>query len=806
MRIKLYGKPLSKILRQSITVVILILSVFLTKTAKAETTWKTTGLMKPNITSLKVTPMGLFAGEFNTKYWELPFNGIYFSPINSNGSTWEKSGLAGLGVTDIEYLNNKIYTTTFYSTDQKQAGLYYSEDWGNNWEHIGPNLPAKSIGVTEGKIFLGTFDQGLWISKDQGSTWKKINLSLEAESTTVNINRVEKIFIMDGLIIVEGYGGIIHFFSSRDEGETWEREEWLEVLRAHDFLMYSNLLYVATDYLGIQISKDYKNSFSTAGEFYNEPVLSLYKIGINLYATVLRKSDNKLEIYESSNQGITWYSTGISEIVETENINEIQGMFGNSSFIFANIPNKGIYRRDVIFTKEKEPFLGSLWQNQKPNDLLNRITSFFDHEYPFLGSSLFSEPKEFADSTVNFLGQEGEEPEIYYSSHNGYDFGLPYGTEILAPADGLVSGHYCIPCGNTLFIDHPNGYRTVYMHLQKDGLIAQSWEKNLPVNEGDVIGKVGMTGNTTGPHLHFQVYKPAYGAQLWEIMHPKNLLDPFGWKNDFKYDPWAFFKWQDPFGDHSGTASKDLWKEDITLNEIKKAFNGQPLLMDLRNINIQIPSTTYSTPLSFQLAYITPPSSQEKSLKYIDDTSLGITALKATGEKISQLSDFITIRIALTLENIQDVIWDTLAIYHWNDAEKIWEKLLSNFDSETLVLEAQTNRISQFAVFGEKTVIEYPHTSASLTGDQTDYWYTEYPLVTLESEQTSKILYSLYGEFWEEYTKPFYIEGNGIVRLRYRSIGNNGLVEPLQVLWVRIDRYNKPRKTLFIKGTQLTIL
>ncbi len=792
------------ILRKLVLSILLLFFLGNIPSVSAETQWQESGLMNPNITSIETTPMGLFAGELNTNYWELPYNGIYFSPINSNGSTWQKLGLKNLGVTDIFYFEEKIYATTFYATPEKPAGLYISSDWGDSWQHIGPNLPAKSIGVTKKTILLGTFNEGLWISTNNGNDWQNIPLSIGEEYEP--IYRVEDIFILDSIIFIKTYGGIGRFFSSKDNGLTWEREELWDIVGVHDFLEFADLLYVATQYLGIITSKDFKTISGLTPDLYKDDrkVLSIYKMGTNFYASTQEKESNEINIYKSANQGKIWTPTGFTEF-SNKSFCRMTGQFGTTPYLFLLVPNKGIYKKHVEFIREKDPFLGNLWTGQKPNDILNRITSFFDHEYPFLGYPFFTEPKEVADKTLNFLGQEGKEPEIYYSSHNGYDFALPYGTEILAPSDGLISGLYCPSCGNTLYIDHPNGYRTVYMHLQIEGLKAQSWEKNLPISEGEVIGKVGMTGNTTGPHLHFQVYRPNYEGGIWYLMHPSRLMDPFGWRNDQKYDPFALLDWEDVTGTYSGTASKYLWKEEISLDGIKKAFAGNPLLVDLNNINLYIPSNTYNIPLAFHLAYITPPTSPEKNLKYIDNTGLSITAESGIGEKISDLKDFITIRVALTIENLQDINWDTLAIYHFNKATMAWDKLTSVFDMENLVMEAQTDEISEFAVFGETLVTEYPHTAVTYVGNKIDHWFTEYPLVEMDNGNKGEILYSLFGEFWQEYTQPFYIEQEGIVQLRYRSVGDNGLTEPLRVDWVRIDTQNKLKKTMFIYGTQITV-
>ncbi|PJZ51675.1 M23 family metallopeptidase [Leptospira adleri] len=86
--------------------------------------------------------------------------------------------------------------------------------------------------------------------------------------------------------------------------------------------------------------------------------------------------------------------------------------------------------------------------------------------------------------------------------HSGVDFGGAQGSPILASADGVVSftgvnGGY----GNTVIIDHENGYKTMYAHCAKITI-----EQGTRVSAGTVIGAVGRTGSATGPHLHFEVF------------------------------------------------------------------------------------------------------------------------------------------------------------------------------------------------------------------------------------------------------------------------------------------------------------
>ncbi len=96
------------------------------------------------------------------------------------------------------------------------------------------------------------------------------------------------------------------------------------------------------------------------------------------------------------------------------------------------------------------------------------------------------------------------------SNHNGIDMACPTGTPVYATRKGVVDvAGWHKQYGNYVVIRHADGYKSLYAHMSK--LLTEKGEK---VDQGDKVGLVGTTGYSTGPHLHFTVYKN------------NNLVDP----------------------------------------------------------------------------------------------------------------------------------------------------------------------------------------------------------------------------------------------------------------------------------------
>ena len=91
----------------------------------------------------------------------------------------------------------------------------------------------------------------------------------------------------------------------------------------------------------------------------------------------------------------------------------------------------------------------------------------------------------------------------YNKMHKGTDFAAPMGTPIMASGSGVVTrARWCGGGGNCIKIRHNSTYKTIYAHMKN---FARGIKEGSRVKQGQIIGYVGSTGKSTGPHLHYEV-------------------------------------------------------------------------------------------------------------------------------------------------------------------------------------------------------------------------------------------------------------------------------------------------------------
>ncbi|MDR2525970.1 MAG: M23 family metallopeptidase [Oscillospiraceae bacterium] len=131
-----------------------------------------------------------------------------------------------------------------------------------------------------------------------------------------------------------------------------------------------------------------------------------------------------------------------------------------------------------------------------------------DSDASWVGTSIFAWPMQPGAQISSRFGWRDDpmNPKMR-KFHNGIDLAAPPGTSILAAADGVVvaansTDSYGSGFGYFVKLTHSNEFTTLYAHCAK--IAVRTGDE---VKQGQVIGFVGSTGNSTGPHLHFSVYK-----------------------------------------------------------------------------------------------------------------------------------------------------------------------------------------------------------------------------------------------------------------------------------------------------------
>lgn len=134
------------------------------------------------------------------------------------------------------------------------------------------------------------------------------------------------------------------------------------------------------------------------------------------------------------------------------------------------------------------------------------VWNFFDEEGQSLRKAFLKAPLKFSRISSRFSNSRLHPVLKIRRPHHGIDYAAPSGTPVYALGDGRISvkGYQKRGGGNYLKIKHNSVYTTVYMHLKG---FAKGMAKGVHVKQGQLIGYVGSTGLSTGPHLDFRVFK-----------------------------------------------------------------------------------------------------------------------------------------------------------------------------------------------------------------------------------------------------------------------------------------------------------
>lgn len=138
---------------------------------------------------------------------------------------------------------------------------------------------------------------------------------------------------------------------------------------------------------------------------------------------------------------------------------------------------------------------------EKPEEI---ISGYFDEEANNLKRAFLQAPVKFSRISSRYnLNRRIKYYGYQVRPHKGTDFAAPVGTPILATADGVVSkSEYRGGNGNYVKIRHNGTYDTQYLHMKSRNVKVGQY-----VKQGDVIGWIGMTGNTSGPHVCYRFWK-----------------------------------------------------------------------------------------------------------------------------------------------------------------------------------------------------------------------------------------------------------------------------------------------------------
>ena len=246
----------------------------------------------------------------------------------------------------------------------------------------------------------------------------------------------------------------------------------------------------------------------------------------NTTSVAIRKSKNNFEIIENILQlnkvevvakniiKNNLYSSAVEAGVEPNIIVEFARIFGFEVDFQRDIRQGDWF--EILYEKFEDDnnkvrdtgkiIYASMYVNGEEINLynfkFNNIEDFYDIKGKSITKSLMKTPINGARLSSSF-GMRKHPILGYNKMHRGTDFAAPSGTPIMASGSGTVTrARWCGGGGNCVKIKHNSTYETIYAHMKA---FAKGIKEGRKVKQGQIIGYVGSTGLSTGPHLHYEV-------------------------------------------------------------------------------------------------------------------------------------------------------------------------------------------------------------------------------------------------------------------------------------------------------------
>ena len=355
----------------------------------------------------------------------------------------------------------QIYNYNKQTINQNYLNLINNTYFQKSFSHMLDNLKPKYVNI-EHKILEGeTFDEVLDKYKIPESEIKKIKISLLKKNNINNlkINQVVKFTI--------------------DQSEDRKITNFLFPLsRTKKIILTRNLVTnkfeineIITNLSKKIIFKEGKilqSLYKTASDLGIKPRIIIDFAGVYGFQVDfqrdIKKNDRFQIMYEV-------FETEEGDVLETGNI------------IFANLKLSGQQNQLYFFDKEN---------NEGHYDSSGRSVKKALMKTPINGARLSSS-----------YGMRKHPIDGFNKMHRGTDFAAPEGTPVMASGNGIITkASWCGGGGNCIKIKHNNSYSTIYAHLIN---FAKGIKSKVRVKQGQIIGYVGSTGKSTGPHLHYEV-------------------------------------------------------------------------------------------------------------------------------------------------------------------------------------------------------------------------------------------------------------------------------------------------------------